>query len=113
MNVPKEIFEDWECEWWEEVEPGGECDGYEFFANKAAEWAYEKGVTDTFESSFTFIDNQFGKNEANRYLMDYRRPKPQTLNDIALKMLETIERDGRYLPEIIDTIRKALKKKQS
>lgn len=35
--------------------------------------------------------------------------RPETLNDIALKMLETIEKDGRYLPEITDTIRKALK----
>lgn len=35
--------------------------------------------------------------------------RPETLNDIALKMLETIEEDGRYLPEITDTIRKALK----
>jgi hypothetical protein len=37
-----------------------------------------------------------------------RRPEPQTLNSIALEMLSTIEKDGRYLPEITDTIRKAL-----
>ena len=37
-----------------------------------------------------------------------RRPKPQTLNSIALQMLSTIERDAHYLPEITDTIRKAL-----
>jgi hypothetical protein len=37
-----------------------------------------------------------------------RRPKLQTLNSIALQMLGTIERDAHYLPEITDTIRKAL-----
>jgi hypothetical protein len=37
-----------------------------------------------------------------------RRPKPPTLNSIALQMLGTVERDAHYLPEITDTIRKAL-----
>jgi hypothetical protein len=37
-----------------------------------------------------------------------RRPKPQTLKSISLQMLGTIERDGYYIPEIIDTIRRAL-----
>ena len=37
-----------------------------------------------------------------------RRPKPQTLTSIALQMLGTIERDAHYLPEITDTIRRAL-----
>ena len=37
-----------------------------------------------------------------------RRPKPQTLNSIAMQMLGTIERDGHYIPEITDTIRRAL-----
>jgi hypothetical protein len=30
------------------------------------------------------------------------------LNEVALQMLSTIERDARYLPEITDTIRRAL-----
>ena len=37
-----------------------------------------------------------------------RRPKPPTLNSIALQMLGTIERDAHYLPEITDVIRRAL-----
>ena len=37
-----------------------------------------------------------------------RRPKPPTLNELALQMLGTIERDAHYLPEITDTIRCAL-----
>jgi hypothetical protein len=41
-------------------------------------------------------------------LRSARRPQPQTLNSIALQMLGTIERDAHYLPEITDTIRRAL-----
>ena len=41
-------------------------------------------------------------------LREARRSEPSTLNSIAQAMLDTIEKDGRYLPEITDTIRKAL-----
>ena len=37
-----------------------------------------------------------------------RRPRTQMLTSIALQMLGTIERDAHYLPEITDTIRRAL-----
>ena len=37
-----------------------------------------------------------------------RRPEPQTLNSVALQMLGTIERDAHNIPEITDTIRRAL-----
>ncbi len=36
------------------------------------------------------------------------RPKPQTLNSIALEMLGTIEKMDVVIPEITDTIRRAL-----
>jgi hypothetical protein len=37
-----------------------------------------------------------------------RRPKPATLNSIALQMLGTIEQSEHFIPEITDTIRRAL-----
>ena len=37
-----------------------------------------------------------------------RRPKPQTLNSVALQMLGTIEQSEHFIPEITDTIRRAL-----
>jgi hypothetical protein len=42
------------------------------------------------------------------HLRAARRPKPPSLNEVALQMLGTIERDAHYLPEITDTIRRAL-----
>ena len=50
---------------------------------------------------------EYGHVLANRFRAA-RRPKPPTLDSIALQMLGTIERDAHYLPEITDTIRKAL-----
>jgi hypothetical protein len=35
-------------------------------------------------------------------------PNQPTLQEIALQFLRTIERDGHYLPEITDTIRRAI-----
>ena len=49
---------------------------------------------------------EHGRNHAARAALS--RPKPQTLTSIALQMLDTIERDARYLPEITETIRRAL-----
>ena len=57
-----------------------------------------------------FVDQPDGTKGMHRAvdLKLARRPKPPTLNSIALQMLGTIERDAHYLPEITDTIRKAL-----
>jgi hypothetical protein len=41
-------------------------------------------------------------------MRETRRPKPQTLNSIALQMLGTIEKMDVVIPEITDTIRRAL-----
>lgn len=41
-------------------------------------------------------------------LRAHRRPKPPSLNSTAMQILGTIERDGHYIPEITDTIRRAL-----
>jgi hypothetical protein len=51
--------------------------------------------------------------EAQRHSDELRaarrpQPKPPSLNEVALQMLGTIERDAHYLPEITDTIRRAL-----
>ena len=54
-------------------------------------------------SCFNYDDYRY-----DEVLRDIRRPKPPTLNSIALQMLGTIERDAHYIPEITDTIRRAL-----
>ena len=70
-------------------------------AHRAAQW----GADQELEACCELLDNLGGNGEMIRR---YRRPKPQSLNSIALEMVGTIERDAHYLPEITDTIRRAL-----
>ncbi len=109
MNVPEELFNEWGIEWWTEVNPSGEWTLDKFFAHKAAEWAYKKGADDELDACCDFLDDAYPDDTWSMATSLRNARRPETLNDIALKMLETIEKDGRYLPEITDTIRKALK----
>lgn len=74
-------------------------------ATQAARW----GADQELEGCVDIICDTVGHYSA-QCLRAKRRPqlKPPTLNSIALQMLGTIERDAHYLPEITDTIRKAL-----
>ena len=56
----------------------------------------------------TYIDETSDRVRLADDIWSARRPKPPTLNELALQMLGTIERDAHYLPEITDTIRCAL-----
>jgi len=73
---------------------------------QAARW----GADQELEACCEWIHNWYGNGsgEVVGNLLAARRPEPPTLNSIALQMLGTIERDAHYLPEITDTIRKAL-----
>ena len=71
--------------------------------------AYAAGADQELEACCKWVECEIGHGrEWNGKLRATRRPKPPTLNSIALQMLGTIERDAHYLPEITDTIRKAL-----
>ena len=71
----------------------------------AAQW----GADQELDACCTWVEREIGHGrEWNAHLRAVRRPKPPTLNSIALQMLGTIERDAHYLPEITDTIRRAL-----
>ena len=71
--------------------------------------AYAAGADAELEACAEWVGSMFhGHKTWVDELRNDRRPKPPSLNSIALQMLGTIERDARYLPEITDTIRKAL-----
>ena len=74
-----------------------------------ATWAiaFRAGADQELEACIADIHTMFGKGHAD-WLRSLRRPKPPSLNSIALQMLGTIERDAHYIPEITDTIRRAL-----
>jgi hypothetical protein len=72
-------------------------------ATRAAQW----GADQELEACCQYFARDLRESLALE-LRAARRLKPQTLNSIALQMLGTIERDAHYLPEITDTIRRAL-----
>jgi hypothetical protein len=72
-------------------------------ATRAAQW----GADQELEACRKFISEDYSCSAAEK-LMAARRPKPQPLNSIALEMLDTIEKMDVVIPEITDTIRRAL-----
>ena len=105
LTPPPELMQ----QWVDEIYKQTECDDArdEHIATKAAQW----GADQELEACVNwFLQKQiFSKDDV--YIPNLQtalRPKPPTLNSIALQMLGTIERDAHYLPEITDTIRKAL-----
>jgi hypothetical protein len=76
----------------------------EYIATAAAQW----GADQELEACCEALHQRDCAYLLPSQLRAARRPKPPTLNSIALQMLGTIERDAHYLPEITDTIRRAL-----
>ena len=76
-------------------------------ASAIASLASRLGADQELEACCEWLDNEIGAVDPDD-LRAARRPKPPSLNSIALQMLGTIERDAHYLPEITDTIRRAL-----
>jgi hypothetical protein len=73
--------------------------------------AYAAGADQELEACCEWLDSEKILCKDGGYIRKLRaarRPKPPTLNNIALQMLGTIERDAHYMPEITNTIRRAL-----
>ena len=100
ITPPPELVQQWASTFYETTTAPG--DWAIATATQAARWGADQELNECCHllrlQGFDVVDD----------LRAARRPKPPTLNSIALQMLGTIERDARYLPEITDTIRKAL-----
>ena len=77
---------------------------WDYLATQAARWGSDQEL----EACCEWLRSKDILEPAIDALRAARRPKPQTLNSVALQMLGTIERDAHYISEITDTIRKAL-----
>ena len=100
ITPPPELVQQWMTEFYgEPIVPGEACTD---LAHRAVQW----GADQELDACCALMDRDFMAGPSD--LRAARRPKPQTLNSIALQMLGTIERDAHYLPEITDTIRRAL-----
>jgi hypothetical protein len=92
---PKQLQE------WVDLLPQGSVKAF----TAAAQW----GANQELKSCCDWLSDEIlCESNTHRKLRAARRPKPPSLNSIALQMLGTIERDAHYIPEITDTIRRAL-----
>jgi hypothetical protein len=71
-------------------------------ANEAAQW----GADQELEACCELLQQK--GIPAWSLLRLHRRPKPPSLKEQSLKHLEVMERDGHYLPEILQDLRRAL-----
>ena len=113
ITPPPELVQQWVAEIWHEGTPVRVSLSDEHIATRAAQWGADqelKACCDHLrDHQWGFVQRPDGaKIHRAVDLEQARRPKPQTLNSIAMQMLGTIERDGHYIPEITDTIRRAL-----
>jgi len=100
ITPPPELVQQWSAA--SPIQSNDENWAYELFiAHRAAQW----GADQELEACCEWVEDYA---ECGHSLRFARRPKPQSLNSIAMQMLGTIERDGHYIPEITDTIRRAL-----
>jgi len=100
LTPPSELVEQWKRTAPHRV---NETEHYHYITLCAAQW----GADQELKACCHYFARDLRESLALE-LRAARRPKPPTLNSIALQMLGTIERDAHYLPEITDTIRKAL-----
>jgi hypothetical protein len=109
ITPPPELVQ----EWWEEADQYQDDPKtyFDHVATQAARWGADQELeacVDQCRRPSVWIEDCGYHPSVPEDLRAARRPKPQTLNSIALQMLGTIERDAHYLPEITDTIRRAL-----
>ena len=84
-----------------------------YIAGKASKWSADAELDACCEWFQEFYKTESWVTHDLKHFRDARRPKPQSLNSIALQMVGTIERDGHYIPEITDTIRRALEEERN
>jgi hypothetical protein len=99
--VSPELIEQWRNEWIYKVPHG--VDELDFLAQRGAQW----GADQELEACCALMDD-WGLDGED--LMLCRRPKPPSLKEQSLKHLDVMERDGHYLPEILQDLRRAVEK---
>jgi hypothetical protein len=99
ITPPPELVQQWQ----DESPETQVADYIQDLVTRAAQW----GADTELEACCEYMQHEDFHGFATE-LRAARRPEPQTLNSIALQMLGTIERDAHYLPEITDTLRRAL-----
>lgn len=107
--VPATTIQQWVDEWIG-GEPGKEglCASDYYIARRACQWGADREL----KACCEWLEQNQGRWEIPVALRTARRPSNETLNSIALKMVDTIEQMNVVIPEITDTIRRALQENE-
>ncbi len=103
ITPPPELVQQWMDDLYDEPGQFVSSDD-KALATRAAQW----GADQELEACCEWFKKEGWNSCHPEALFAARRPKPQTLNSIALQMLATIEKMDVVIPEITDTIRRAL-----
>ena len=103
---PPELVEQWRNEWI--YNAPNDNDELGFLATEAAQWGADQELDACCEWFQEFYKTESWVDLDLRTFRAARRPKPATLKDQSLKHLEVMERDGHYLPEILQDLRRAV-----
>lgn len=114
ITPPPELVHQWANHSASVHRENGTYEQHEFaIATQAARWGADHELEACCEVLYARYDipnciAPMMAEDMREWLRAARRPKSPSLNEVALQMLGTIERDAHYLPEITDTIRRAL-----
>ena len=99
---PPELEKQWFAAW--ESGDNEELSFADFVIPRATQW----GADQELEACLEWLEQNQGRWEIPMALRDARRPKPPSLREQSLKHLDVMERDGHYLPEILQDLRRAV-----
>jgi hypothetical protein len=101
ITPPPELEKQWFAAW--ESGENEELSFADFVIPRAAQW----GADQELETCLGWLVlNGYG--ELCHKIRAARRPKPPSLKEINLKHLDVMQRDGHYLPEILQDLRRAV-----
>jgi len=101
---PPELVLQWIGEFFGCTAGGELSDSERFLTTRAAQW----GADQELEACCEWFVRDWTDVETADTLRAARRPKPPSLKEQSLKHLEVMERDGHYLPEILQDLRRTL-----
>jgi hypothetical protein len=100
---PPELVQQWVAEIWHEGTPVQVALSDEHIATRAAQWGADQEL-EACLCEVSFLNSQALADRVRAA----RRHKPPSLKEQSLKHLDVMERDGHYLPEILQDLRRAV-----
>jgi hypothetical protein len=93
ITPPQELVQQW----------ASESLATQNLCNRAAQWGADQEL-DACLGEVSFLNSQYLADRVRAA----RRPEPSRLKEQSLKHLDVMERDGYYLPEILQDLRRAV-----